>query len=239
MPKSPFILLVFVFILSLVSCAEKPEPPSLQEGTWRGVIHLQDRELPFLFEVSKESEAYAVHLINGTEEFKMDNVQVTADSLVFSLHIFDIDIKAKINGNQLEGAYIKNYLDDYKLPFTAVFGKTERFPEAKSTIGFDGKWDLTFYAKNGTSSKGIGIFEKKEELLTGTILTPTGDYRYLEGTSTDSNFNLNTFDGNHAFIFEAVQKSKEQEINVAVHHIFNECEAGAVKTGKLGHEQGI
>lgn len=207
MSKLSSLLFVFLFVVSVVSCSKKPETPALQEGTWRGVIHMQDLELPFLFDVSKENETYAVKLINGTEEFKMDNVEVTVDSLQFSLHIFDIDIKAKINGDKLEGMYIKNYLKDYQLPFTADFNKTERFENAESSADFDGKWDLTFYAKNGSTSKGVGIFEQKENLLTGTIMTPTGDYRYLEGTNTATKFDLNTFDGNHAFIFEAEQKN--------------------------------
>jgi len=207
MAKFSSLLFVFVFVLSVVSCSKKPEAPALQEGIWRGVIHMQEHELPFLFEVSKEQEAYAVNMMNGSEEFEMDNVKVTEDSLMFSLHIFDIDIKAKINGEKLEGLYIKNYLNDYQLPFTAEFDKTKRFADAKSTTDFDGKWDLTFYSRNGSTSKGIGIFEQQENLLTGTILTPTGDYRYLEGTNTASEFNLNTFDGNHAFIFEAEQKN--------------------------------
>lgn len=207
MSKFPSFLVLIIGFISVVSCSTEPKAPDLQEGTWRGVIHMQELELPFLFEVSKENENYAVHVNNGAEEFEMDNVKVTADSLMFSLHIFDIDIKAKINGDQLEGWYIKNYLEDYKLPFTATFNKTQRFEAANSTPDFDGKWDLTFTTDSGSAYKGIGVFEQKENLLSGTILTPTGDYRFLEGPNTATKFDLYTFDGNHAFIFEAEKKN--------------------------------
>ena len=207
MSKFPSLLVLFIVVISTVSCSTEPKAPGLQEGNWRGVIHMQELELPFLFEVSKENENYAVHLYNGAEEFEMDNVKVTADSLMFSLHIFDIDIKAKINGDQLEGLYIRNYSEGYKLPFTATFNKTQRFDEEKSTPDFDGKWDLTFTTDSGSTYKGIGVFEQKENLLSGTILTTTGDYRFLEGPNTDTKFDLYTFDGNHAFIFEAEKKN--------------------------------
>jgi peroxiredoxin len=119
------------------------------------------------------------------------------------MHIFDIDVKAKIIGNSLEGVYIKNYVDDYTLPFKATFGKNNSVDNPQSNSNFDGKWDMTFTSENGETSKGIGIFKKENNNLTGTILTPTGDYRYLQGYTTDSNFTLYSFDGNHAFIFEA------------------------------------
>lgn len=207
MSKFSSLLILFVVVISTISCSTEPKSPALQEGIWRGEIHMQEFKLPFLFDVVKENENYAVTLNNGAEEFEMDNVKVTADSLMFSLHIFDIDIKAKINGDQLEGLYIKNYTPDYQLPFTAEFNKTQRFQEEKSTTDFDGKWDITFYDKNGSTSKGIGIFEQKENLLSGTIMTPTGDYRFLEGTNTANEFELVTFDGNHAYIFQAEKKT--------------------------------
>jgi thiol-disulfide isomerase/thioredoxin len=39
--------------------------------------------------------------------------------------------------------------------------------------------------------------------VTGTFLTPTGDYRYLEGSYEHGLLRLSTFDGAHAFLFQA------------------------------------
>ena len=202
MSKLTSLLRFLVLIAVVVSCAKAPEKSTLQEGTWKGIIRMQNQKLPFLLEISKENEDFAVQLINGSETFEMDEVQVTSDSLKFSLHIFDISIKAKINGDQLEGVYTKNYLSDYELPFTAEFNKTNRFIVFRSNPQNNGKWDMTFYDINGKTSKGIGVFDQIDSLMTGTILTPTGDYRFLEGTSTETDFALFTFDGNHAFVFD-------------------------------------
>ena len=54
----------------------------------------------------------------------------------------------------------------------------------------------------GIKTPAIGVFSTKNEITKGTFLTTTGDYRFLEGTATDTHLKLVTFDGNHAFAFE-------------------------------------
>ena len=170
---------------------------------------MQNKTLPFNFEVTKNGENYKIDLINGKEILNLDTIRIENDSVFFTMHIFDIDVKAKINGNSLEGVYIKNYIDDYQLPFKATFGKPNRVDNSQSNTKFDGKWDMTFTDENGETTKGVGIFKKENNKLTGTILTPTGDYRYLEGFTQESKFTLYSFDGNHTFIFEANLEGKQ------------------------------
>lgn len=192
------ILLVFL----LISCSTKTTNAELKEGFWRGEISMQNKNLPFNLEVKKIEGNYEIDLINSEEVLSLDNVTVKNDSLFFTLHIFDIDVKAKINESSLQGVYIKNYIDNYELPFKATFGLNTRFDNPQSNSKFDGKWDMTFKGKDGKMSKGIGIFKKENNKFKGTILTTTGDYRYLEGITTENKFKLYSFDGNHAFIFE-------------------------------------
>ena len=51
--------------------------------------------------------------------------------------------------------------------------------------------------------KAIGEFQQKGNKLTGTFLTETGDYRFLEGEVQGDKVYLSVFDGAHAFLFEA------------------------------------
>ena len=192
-----------LFILLFISCSTKTTNTELKEGYWRGEISMQNKILPFIFEVEKNDSDYTINLINSEEILPLDNVLIKNDSLFFSLHIFDIDVKAKINDSNLEGVYIKNYIDNYELPFKATFNVNTRFDNPQSNSKFDGKWDISFKNKDGVINKGIGIFKTSDNKLKGTILTTTGDYRYLEGITTDNKFKLYSFDGNHAFIFEA------------------------------------
>ena len=53
------------------------------------------------------------------------------------------------------------------------------------------------------TSLGLLVGEEYCDSVRGTILTPTGDYRYLTGTKGGGELCLNTFDGAHLFCFKA------------------------------------
>ncbi|NCP20936.1 MAG: hypothetical protein CO023_02295 [Flavobacteriales bacterium CG_4_9_14_0_2_um_filter_35_242] len=197
------ILLSFCLTFLLFSCAKNTQTSELKQGVWRGIIDIQGNDLPFNFEILKTGEAYSATLINGTERISLDEVSVQGDSVLIKMHIFDIDIRAKINGDNLSGLYIKNYADNYRLPFKATFGKVGRFDHPQSNGKFDGRWETTFVNEEGREIPAEGIFKTEGALLTGTFLTKTGDYRYLEGYTDENAMHLFTFDGTHAFVFTA------------------------------------
>lgn len=72
-------------------------------------------------------------------------------------------------------------------------------------VGFDvefaGRWRVNF---SSSDDHAIGIFEVNEnQIATGTFLTTTGDYRFLEGRVDGPYMRLSAFDGAHAFLFHA------------------------------------
>ena len=58
----------------------------------------------------------------------------------------------------------------------------------------------------------IGEFKQDGNALTGTFITETGDYRFLEGTIQDKKMYLSCFDGSHAFLFEAKLNEDNTEL---------------------------
>ncbi len=56
---------------------------------------------------------------------------------------------------------------------------------------------------NGRKSTSVGVFEQKGKRLTGSFLTPFGDYRYLEGVVDGDSLKLSGFDGGYALLFVA------------------------------------
>jgi thiol-disulfide isomerase/thioredoxin len=197
--KITFVLLSSLLILSCT----KPEPIELKAGMWRGEIDVQGHWLPFNFEITKKDSSYTANLINGKESIPLDEVTVQGDSVFIKMYIFDIDIRAKINGDSLSGLYIKNFADNYRLPFKATFGKKGRFDNPTSNDKFDGRWETYFVKDDGGKIPAEGIFKSDGNLLTGTFLTKTGDYRFLEGFAKGNHMELYTFDGTHAFVFTA------------------------------------
>jgi len=130
---------------------------------------------------------------------------VTGDSVDIVLHIFDADIKARIEGDTLKGEFIKNYEKDYRIPFRAVYGQNYRFETAEhqeQIPDFSGKYAVQFVHENDTTP-AVAIFRQNGDRATGTFLTPTGDYRYLEGNVSGGHLQLSAFDGNHAYLFRA------------------------------------
>jgi hypothetical protein len=71
----------------------------------------------------------------------------------------------------------------------------------KCLYNISGKWDVTITSPNGTPRKALAEFEQSGDKLTGSFLTPSGDYRFLEGIVTGDSLKLSTFDGSHAYTF--------------------------------------
>lgn len=201
------ILVAIVVSGVLAGClAKKESAADLKTGIWRATIEIQGQPLPFNFEVEKDkADGYDIYLRNAEERLLLDEVSVTGDSVDITLHVFDATIKAVIEGDSLRGKFIKNYEKDYKIPFRAAHGQTFRFEKGTNTNpvpDFTGKYSVDFIHEKDTTV-AVAIFNQHGDSVTGTFLTPTGDYRYLQGNVSNNKLQLSTFDGNHSYIFTA------------------------------------
>ena len=177
----------------------------INEGVWRGILKPQNVELPFNFIVNRNENDVSFELMNASERIPLEEVIFKDDSVHIPMYIFDATIHAKvINGSELRGVWIKNYANDYMVPFEAVYGTKERFilQAEPETVSVDGKWEVDFIEGDG-AGKAIGLFNQHGNKVTGTFLTPTGDYRFLEGIASGNQMKLSCFDGTHAYLFEA------------------------------------
>jgi len=180
-------------------------------GPWRGVLTMQGIQLPINLEIVKDQSAgYDAYIRNAGEKLLLDEVTFEGDSAIFKLHVFDAELKVKVNGDSLHGFYIKSYEKNYRVPFKAGFGTDYRFEKvdsaARPAANFAGKYTVVFTNETDTTP-AVGIFQQKGNYAKGTFLTATGDYRYLEGNVKDGKLLLSTFDGNHAYLFTATQTS--------------------------------
>ncbi|HET6992026.1 MAG TPA: TlpA disulfide reductase family protein, partial [Bacteroidia bacterium] len=75
--------------------------------------------------------------------------------------------------------------------------------DCDKTLNYSGKFECDFSPGTADSSKAIGIFKQDGWKITGTFLTETGDYRFLEGELMNcSEMDVSCFDGSHAFLFK-------------------------------------
>ena len=217
------ILSLFAFSFILISCSTPPA--RLNSGIWRGVIEIQGQALPFTFEVEDQQDHPVVYLRNASEKLALNEVSITDDSVTMVLHIFDAELRAKIEGNVLHGYYFKNYDTSFKQPFNATYGDDYRFEKTNDrvTTDFSGKYSVQFISDKKDTTVSVGIFSQQGNHMEGTFLTPIGDYRYLEGNVVEGKMMLSTFDGNHAFVFSA---SRDEQGNLS----------GDYWSGKSAHE---
>lgn len=195
------IFLIIILTTLVASCSNKNA--ELKTGVWRGVIDMQGQHLPFGFEVQKTNDQYQITVMNAEEKLNLDEVSVFGDSVHIVMHIFDSELRAKIEEGRLTGYFIKNYDAVNKLPFTATHGDDFRFAkDAETELDFSGKYSLEFQTATDKYT-AVGILKQSYSKVTGTFLTPTGDYRYLQGDVIDNELFLSAFDGNHAFVFTA------------------------------------
>lgn len=201
------LLALFVLAFAAFSCT-RPNM-ELKTGTWRGVLEIQEQQLPFNFTVMKDSSGgYDAYLKNAGEELLLDEISFANDSVNMVLHVFDAQLRAAVTENSLNGFFTLNYNTAVKIPFKATFGEDFRFQPTdniKTTTDFSGKYEVVFVNEIDTT-QSVGIIEQKGNYATGSFLTTTGDYRFLEGGIFNDTFFLSTFDGNHAYLFKAVKK---------------------------------
>jgi thiol-disulfide isomerase/thioredoxin len=200
-----------LLLISLWGCADKDQrATALKTGIWRATIEIQGQQLPFNLEIEKDKgEGYDVFIRNAGEKLLLDEVIIKGDSVNIPLHIFDANFVAVNTGDSLKGEFVKNYEKDYRIPFQAVHGQTFRFENTNSaadTVDYSGKYEVSFIDEQDTTV-AIGVFEQTRDSVTGTFLTPTGDYRYLQGNVANGRLQLSTFDGNHAYLFTAGKKT--------------------------------
>lgn len=197
---------ITIITLMLVISSCRPPDPELETGTWRATLKTESAaEIPFNFEVLDSAGIKRINIINGKENFRVDEISFEDDSIFIQMPLFDSEIRARIKGNLLSGNWILHLADkDVGMPFLAKSGDEWRFfkATASSKSNIAGKWSVTFTTIDGADTTiAVGEFIEQNERLTGTFLTSTGDYRYLEGTVSDDNLYLSSFDGGNAYLF--------------------------------------
>ncbi|MDO1447854.1 TlpA disulfide reductase family protein [Rhodocytophaga aerolata] len=198
-------ILLLLLVITVVSCTPSESAASLTTGQWRGVLTLPEQALPFTFEVEKKAEgSFRMYLINAGERLELDSILIKGDSIYIPMHIFDAQIAGKFTDTTIQGAWIKNYAQNYHIPFRAAHGQEYRFEtnDKQPAANITGKYAIRF-ADRPDSLISIGVFEQQGAKLTGTVLTRTGDYRYLDGVVAGHEMKLSTFDGEHAYVLTA------------------------------------
>lgn len=191
-------LLVILILFSVLSC-QNNDTEFLTFGNYRGELKVSDtQKLPFAFNVK---DANTLEIYNADEVITVDEITYKNDSVYIKLPVFEGLLIAKIKDQTLNGRFVVEE-KGREQAFTAYKSQTRFDNTAKAEKNITGEWE-TVFSPNTEADKYVakGIFKQKENKVTGTFLTETGDYRYLEGVINGDQLQLSTFDGAHAFLF--------------------------------------
>jgi thiol-disulfide isomerase/thioredoxin len=206
-----------IILLAALVCLQSSyaKQKKIKTGVWYGSFQLSETaQLPFLFEVKKQKKKRELYIINGDERILLDDIKGQGDSLFIQFPAFASEFRVQVkNKKNISGRWFNHAKKgNYYLPFEGTFGIEERYPQGDPNFNAGGKWEVTFDYKT-EPEKAIGVFSTvvssfdksgfSSNRVTGTFLTETGDYRYLEGAVLADSLYLSTFDGSHAFLFSA------------------------------------
>ncbi len=179
----------------------------VQTGPWFGHLLRKDgKEIRFHFDVRAEKNKTVLYIINAGERLRVDKVKFTRDSVFIEMPVFESDFAARIvSTGKWEGVWLKRAAARVQeMPFIAETQMSVT-PEQvhPATADITGRWEILYLRNNKVIDTLVGEWQQKGNTLRGTILTSTGDYRYLSGVVSGDSMRLSTFDGSHAFLITA------------------------------------
>ncbi len=212
----PIAVLLTTFLLS--SCST--QKIEMSQGTWRGIVLLDTNDkssaMPFLFRYGKDkNNKDEIIIMNADEKIQVTEISYQNDSVFIKLPVFKDEIRASvISKDTIKGIYYHvGSRSKYSMPFVAYSKAAERFENDGTDPAADltGRWEMTGDPGDSTEYKMIAEFQQKGKNITGTILTTSGDYRYLDGVVTGEKLILSTADGTHTLLVKADIKNGKLE----------------------------
>jgi peroxiredoxin len=201
MKKIKFSLALVLFLhLTSVVFGQKI---NITSGKWRGSLIRKDEiTIPFIFDIETNPSGMVMNIINAEDTIMVNNFSLIGDSVLITLPFFDAEFMVKVSATKMQGRWTRHLpMGNTSIPFEASINQT-RFDEShKTALNLNNTWDVKFFdTAFKDSSDAIGKFQSSPTKITGTFLTSTGDYRFLEGVFDGEKIRLSTFDGSHAYL---------------------------------------
>jgi len=199
-------ILFFICLVGFVCCDAQVSQP--MNSSWLVKLQRKDgRQVPFQMERQQEKGKIVLYIINAKERIKITNVQTARDSLFFTMPAFESSFRLRmLFDGDMTGTYIKGTAGATQYwPLHAYANVKDRFTarngDAKNNIS--GRWDVSITRANGTIRKAVAMLVQQGNKLTGSFLTPSADYRYLDGIVSGDSLKLSGFDGDNIHLFNA------------------------------------
>jgi peroxiredoxin len=197
---------------------------------FRATLETPGGELPFGLEIAQEGEQPVLFLTNGPERVRVPEVKIAEGTLTADMPGYENTLTMQEKDGVLTGTVkiLRKHGEWKTLALRGERGKTHRFfapsaadgkvdavaPAATTPVAnVAGRWSVVFTDDQGKPSAGVAELQQAGALVTGTVLTPTGDHRFLAGEVHGDELLLSRFDGGTAFMYKLKLTAKQQELS--------------------------
>lgn len=182
----------------------------LKYGNWRGELQTAGGALPFLFELKMINDSVQeFSILNDKEVVTTRDVLISGDSIIIQMPVFESVLIATISarGDSLIGQLMRTKYDSVNtIAFKGIAGGDSFYKFSSNAKGlpkdFSGNWEIAFAEEDG-ETPALGVFTQEGITVSGSVLTPTGDYRFLSGIADGDSLFLSGFDGSGVYMFKA------------------------------------
>jgi thiol-disulfide isomerase/thioredoxin len=201
-------VLVFILFALIFFVTPGITQSLIKQGLWHASINRPDgKQIVFNLRSAIEKSKTVLYIVNASESMRVPDVKIARDSIFINMPVFESGFKAKIiSKDSISGVWHRaSIAKRIEIPFTATAKNPQRFVpvNGNATQNAKGKWAISFKSYRGNISPAIGEFQQVNNKVTGSVLSPTGDDRYLEGIVSGDSLYLSGFDGIHALLYTA------------------------------------
>jgi thiol-disulfide isomerase/thioredoxin len=160
------------------------------------VFKVEDKSIPCRIELKSDVQW---EIVNGAERIPIEIKWGKDSTFKSSLPLFNTYFEGKKEKGILTGEWVDpTRTGDYRIPFQIRGNKIREF-DTKVHIPVHLKYKIVFEDDSVPAILDMAAI-REEFVVYGTVLTETGDYRYLQGEPFEnSRFYLSAFDGTHLF----------------------------------------
>jgi thiol-disulfide isomerase/thioredoxin len=164
------------------------------------VFKVEDKSIPCRIELKSDVQW---EIVNGAERIPIEIKWGKDSTFKSSLPLFNTYFEGKKEKGILTGEWVDpTRTGDYRIPFQIIGNKIREF-DTKVHIPVHLKYKIVFEDDSVPAILDMAAI-REEFVVYGTVLTETGDYRYLQGEPFENNrFYLSAFDGTHLFYLAA------------------------------------
>lgn len=200
------VYLLLGWVIVLVSCSDPvtdapqdESAPSLINGSWVMMMDLGQTSMPIRWDVQDN----VATIVNGQERIEVSNITLNGDSISIIMPRYNSAFHGIFADTEtIVGSWHNYAKDDYHIPFLAKYESPELWVSSTDSSE-ELKYEVTFSPRTEDEYPAIGLLSIGNGISTGSFLTETGDYRYLQGDTAEGRLTLSCFDGAHMFLFTA------------------------------------